>query len=60
MQERIRGRLIADGSFYLVQTRLDGAVYLRTTLVHPSTSEADLADLLAAIREAAGAPASAA
>lgn len=60
MQERIRGRLLADGSFYLVQTRLDGAVHLRTTLIHPFTSEGDLTDLLAAIREAAGTPSPAA
>jgi L-2,4-diaminobutyrate decarboxylase len=53
VQERVRRRLIEDGSFYLVQTRLDGAVHLRTTLIHPRTSEADLVDLLAAIRRAA-------
>lgn len=53
LQERIRRRLIADGSFYLVQTRLDGAVHLRTTLIHPRTTEADLSDLLGAIRAAA-------
>jgi L-2,4-diaminobutyrate decarboxylase len=55
VQERVRRRLIEDGSFYLVQTRLDGAVHLRTTLIHPRTSEADLADLLTAIRRAAAA-----
>ena len=53
VQERVRRRLIEDGSFYLVQTRLDGAVHLRTTLIHPRTAESDLIDLLAAIRRAA-------
>ena len=55
VQERVRRRLIEDGGFYLVQTRLDGAVHLRTTLIHPRTSEADLVDLLDAIRRAAAA-----
>jgi len=55
VQERVRRRLVEDGSFYVVQTRLDGAVHLRTTLIHPRTSEADLVDLLDAIRRAAGA-----
>jgi L-2,4-diaminobutyrate decarboxylase len=52
-QERIRARLIAEGSFYLVQTRLRGQVHLRVTLINPLTSEADLEALLAAIRRAA-------
>jgi L-2,4-diaminobutyrate decarboxylase len=52
-QERIRARLIAEGSFYLVQTRLRGQVTLRVTLMNPLTTEADLEALLAAIRRAA-------
>jgi L-2,4-diaminobutyrate decarboxylase len=55
VQDRVRRRLLEDGSFYLVQTRLDGAVHLRTTLIHPRTSEAALAALLTAIRRAAAA-----
>ena len=52
-QERIRGRLLREGSFYLVQTRLRGHVYLRVTLINPLTTEADLEALLHAIRAAA-------
>ncbi len=52
-QERIRARLLRDGSFYLVQTRLRGHVYLRVTLINPLTTEADLEALLDAIRLAA-------
>jgi L-2,4-diaminobutyrate decarboxylase len=52
-QERIRARLLAEGSFYLVQTRLRGHVHLRVTLINPLTTEADLEALLAAIRRVA-------
>src|SRR5215468_3915090 len=52
-QERVRSRLLADGSFYLVQTRLRGHVHLRVTLINPLTTEADLEALLGAIRRAA-------
>ncbi len=52
-QERIRARILAEGSFYLVQTRLRGHVHLRVTLINPLTTEADLEALLAAIRRAA-------
>jgi L-2,4-diaminobutyrate decarboxylase len=52
-QERIRACLLAEGSFYLVQTRLRGHVHLRVTLINPLTTEADLEALLAAIRRAA-------
>jgi L-2,4-diaminobutyrate decarboxylase len=52
LQARIRTKLIVDGSFYLVQTRLRGALYLRVTLINPLTSAADLDALLEAAREA--------
>jgi len=52
-QERIRARLLREGSFYLVQTRLRGHVYLRVTLINPLTTESDLEALLDAIRLAA-------
>ena len=52
LQARIRTKLIADGSFYLVQTRLRGALYLRVTLINPLTSVSDLDALLEAAREA--------
>ncbi|HET9037606.1 MAG TPA: hypothetical protein VFN45_15450, partial [Myxococcaceae bacterium] len=46
-------RLLAEGTFYLVQTRLRGHVHLRVTLINPLTTEEDLEGLLAAIRRAA-------
>jgi L-2,4-diaminobutyrate decarboxylase len=52
LQAKIRTQLIADGSFYLVQTRLRGALYLRVTLINPLTSPSDLDALLEAAREA--------
>jgi L-2,4-diaminobutyrate decarboxylase len=59
LQDRIRQRLLQDGSFYLVKTRLPTGVHLRTTLINPLTTLAELDALLVAIRSAAG-PASAA
>jgi L-2,4-diaminobutyrate decarboxylase len=50
MQEEIRSRLIASGRFYLVQTRLRGRLYLRTTLINPTTRLSHLRELLDAIR----------
>lgn len=51
LQERIRQRLLANGSFYLVQTRLRGRLFLRATLINPLTTDHDLAALLDAIRQ---------
>jgi L-2,4-diaminobutyrate decarboxylase len=34
------------GQFYIVQTTLRGRVYLRTTLMNPRTTEAELGKLL--------------
>ncbi|MBK7878332.1 MAG: pyridoxal-dependent decarboxylase [Planctomycetes bacterium] len=53
LQARLRERVLARERFYLVQTRLDGALWLRTTLINPFTTEADLAELLDALRAAA-------
>ncbi len=52
LQQRVRHRLLADGAFYLVQTRLPAGVFLRTTLINPLTGDDDLAALLEAIRAA--------
>jgi L-2,4-diaminobutyrate decarboxylase len=54
LQTRIRRRILAAGSFYLVQTRLRDATYLRATLIHPFTGDGDLEALLEALRAAAG------
>jgi L-2,4-diaminobutyrate decarboxylase len=51
-QARARQRLIEGGGFYLVKTRLHGAVWLRVTIINPLTREADLRALIDAIRAA--------
>ena len=58
LQARIRRRVLDGGRYYLVQARLRGALWLRTTLMNPHTTEADLAGLLDEIRAAAGSGAS--
>jgi L-2,4-diaminobutyrate decarboxylase len=50
-QAHVRQRLIEDGSFYLVQTRLPTGLHLRTTLLNPFTTIDHLQQLLAAIRQ---------
>jgi L-2,4-diaminobutyrate decarboxylase len=42
----IRKRILDDGRFYLVQLHRKDGLWLRCTLTHPLTSEADLAALL--------------
>lgn len=53
LQERIRRRVLAEGAYYLVQTKLPRGLYLRVTLINPLTTEAELAGLIAAVRQAA-------
>lgn len=50
-QKTLRDELVASGRFYLVTTQLDGSTVLRTTLMNPQTSDADLEALLSALRE---------
>ena len=52
LQGKIRQKIVGDGSFYLVQTRLPAGLFLRTTLINPFTAENDLKDLLREIRNA--------
>jgi L-2,4-diaminobutyrate decarboxylase len=42
----IRDKIIKEGSFYIVQTELDGKLWLRVTLINPVTSENDLKELI--------------
>ena len=51
---RIREDLVHSGAYYLVKARVRGRTYLRTTIINPRTTEADLSELLVAIRAAAG------
>jgi L-2,4-diaminobutyrate decarboxylase len=53
LQVRLRERLVTRGDFYLVQTRLPKGVYLRTTLINPLTTDADLDALVESLRTAA-------
>lgn len=48
-QVEAREALLRDGRFYLVKTRLRGRTWLRTTLIHPLTTEADLLQLVEAV-----------
>ena len=51
--ERIRSELNASGSYYLVQTRLRGATWLRSALMNAATTRHDLLGMLAALRASA-------
>jgi L-2,4-diaminobutyrate decarboxylase len=42
----LRKKLIEEGSFYIVQTKLRGETYLRSTITSPFTTEGDLEALL--------------
>ena len=53
LQSRLREQLITRGDFYLVQTTLPKGVYLRTTIINPLTTDADLDALADALRRAA-------
>jgi L-2,4-diaminobutyrate decarboxylase len=55
LQTRVRQAILAEGSFYLVQTGLGGKTWLRTTLINPLTSDQDLLALLERVRAAAAA-----
>ncbi|HEX8699999.1 MAG TPA: pyridoxal-dependent decarboxylase [Myxococcaceae bacterium] len=52
LQSRLRQKLVTQGDFYLVQTTLPTGVYLRTTLINPLTTEAELDALMEALRRA--------
>ena len=47
----IRDLIMKDGSFYIVQTELDGKIWLRVTIINPVTSEDDLRNLIFKIKE---------
>ncbi|MBI3783163.1 MAG: pyridoxal-dependent decarboxylase [Deltaproteobacteria bacterium] len=53
LQLQVRQRLLETEGFYLVQTRLRGKQFLRTTLINPFTSDADLEALMHEIRRLA-------
>ncbi len=53
LNAQIRQRLLEDGTYYLVQTKLRNKLYLRTTLMNPFTSTTHLKGLLGKIKETA-------
>ncbi|MGX1929261.1 pyridoxal phosphate-dependent decarboxylase family protein [Flagellimonas sp. 2504JD4-2] len=53
LNQSIRQHLLEDGEFYLVQTKLNGIHYLRTTLMNPFTTVEHLKSLLGKIKIAA-------
>jgi L-2,4-diaminobutyrate decarboxylase len=46
LNESIRSRLLLDGKFYIVQTKINGISYLRTSLMSPLTEESHLVELM--------------
>jgi L-2,4-diaminobutyrate decarboxylase len=50
INENIRQRLLEDGEFYIVQTKLGAVHYLRTTIMNPFTTKEHLNRLLERIR----------
>jgi L-2,4-diaminobutyrate decarboxylase len=46
INSNIRDRIIKEGSFYIVQTELNGKIWLRLTIINPVTSDEDLKGLL--------------
>lgn len=53
LNHNIRQHLLEDGEFYLVQTKLKGILYLRTSLMNPFTTKTLLKQLLGKINNAA-------
>ncbi len=53
LNEKIRQRLLEEGRFYIVQTKLNGTVYLRTSLMSPFTAREHLVELVETIESLA-------
>jgi len=51
LQMEIRRKVLETKKFYIVQTDLNGSIFLRCTIIHPLTSLEDLKELLQTIRE---------
>lgn len=50
LQLSIRKTLLEDGTYYIVQTKLNGQIYLRCTVMNPFTKVDHFMDLLAKIK----------
>ena len=53
LNANIRQQIVEEGEFYIVQTKLRGVHYLRTTIMNPFTTEKHLKRLLELIKEKA-------
>ncbi len=53
INEKVRQAILEDGEFYIVQTKLRGTHYLRTTLMNPFTKTEHLESLLEKIKTSA-------
>ncbi len=53
LNKHIRQQLLEEGEFYIVQTKLRGIHYLRTTIMNPFTTKDNLKQLLAKVKEIA-------
>ncbi|MCG5217218.1 pyridoxal-dependent decarboxylase [Streptosporangium soli] len=53
-QAEIRQRLLADGTFHLTSTEVDGTRHLRVTVMAPATDDKTLENLLDTVAEVAG------
>lgn len=51
LNQAVRQRLVEQGDFFIVQTRAQGRLWLRSTLINPLTTEDDFAQLMARLRE---------
>lgn len=51
--KKIRQQLLEDGAFYIVQTRLNNQVFLRTTIMNSKTNNFDFKNLLNKLNELA-------
>ena len=48
---KIRERLVQDGNYFILQARVQGKLYLRTTIINPFTTEKELRGLLEEIKK---------
>ncbi|MGC9342806.1 MAG: pyridoxal phosphate-dependent decarboxylase family protein, partial [Bacteroidales bacterium] len=54
VNKQIRNQILKNGNFYIVQTRLQGKLYLRVSIMNPLTREEDFQNLLNEVTEIGG------
>jgi L-2,4-diaminobutyrate decarboxylase len=55
LNQYIRDQLLKSGKYYIVSTRLQGAYYLRVTIMNPATTQGHLIELTCEINQVASA-----